>query len=170
MNIGKLTKIPHKKRTLTYLLGVCVPSNKYNAAKIRVRRLEFDDYLSMHFPTFEFVYATDPEKLCKTGDTVLIQNLPEKLTRFITHKIVEVIYPLGNVIDPVTGKPVIAAKYRETVQEDAELFGKLPSMYDFTKPVERGRLENIRDFSSRKTYVKHKKDENHPDPYALDPV
>lgn len=40
-----------------------------------------------HFPTYEFVYATDPEKLCKTGDTVLIQNLPEKLTRFITHKV-----------------------------------------------------------------------------------
>ena len=50
----KLTKIPHKKQTLTYLLGVCVPSNKYNAAKIRVRRLEFDDYLSMHFPGVSF--------------------------------------------------------------------------------------------------------------------
>lgn len=47
MNIGKFAKIPFKKQTLTYLLGVCVPCNKHNAAKIRIRRLEFDDYLSM---------------------------------------------------------------------------------------------------------------------------
>ena len=40
-----------------------------------------------YFTKLEFIYATDPQKLCKTGDTVLIQSLPQKLTRLITHKV-----------------------------------------------------------------------------------
>lgn len=37
---------------------------------------------------------------------VLIQELPEKLTTHITHKVLEVIYPLGDVTDPITKKKV----------------------------------------------------------------
>lgn len=40
-----------------------------------------------YFNKYEFIYADDPEKRCKTGDTVLIQSLPKKLTRLITHKV-----------------------------------------------------------------------------------
>ena len=36
-----------RKQALTYLLGVCVPSSKQNAAKIRIQRADFDSYLSM---------------------------------------------------------------------------------------------------------------------------
>lgn len=35
------------KQIFTYLLGVCVPSSKQNAAKIRVRHLELDNHLLM---------------------------------------------------------------------------------------------------------------------------
>lgn len=51
-------------------------------------------------------YAHDPEELCKTGDVVLIQELPEKLTTFITHKVLNVIYPLGDITDPISNKKV----------------------------------------------------------------
>lgn len=40
-----------------------------------------------YFKKHDFIYATDPEKRSKTGDIVLIQNLPKKLTRVITHKV-----------------------------------------------------------------------------------
>jgi small subunit ribosomal protein S17 len=43
---------------------------------------------------------------------VLIQQLPEKLTRLITHNVLEVVYPLGDVTDPITGKKVVVSKYR----------------------------------------------------------
>ena len=36
-----------KKRGLTYLLGVCVPCAKQNAAKIRVKQSDFDAHLLM---------------------------------------------------------------------------------------------------------------------------
>ncbi|XP_003705056.1 mitochondrial ribosomal protein S17 [Megachile rotundata] len=169
MSVNKVANIARKTETLTYLLGVCVPSRKQNVAKIRVRQLKFDDYINMYFTEHKFIFAADPEKRCKTGDTVLIQNLPEKLTRIITHKVVDVIYPLGDVTDPITGKKVVAGKYRDTIMEDAEEFGKLPSTFDFTNPGKRGRTENVRDITSKTTYMKYKYDPNDDDPYAIDP-
>ena len=65
-----------------------------------------------YFGEFEYYYAHDPEKVCKTGDMVLIQQLPQKLTRLITHKVLEVVYPCGDVTDPITGKKVVVSKYR----------------------------------------------------------
>lgn len=43
--MAKNTILP--KQIFTYLLGVCVPSSKQNAAKIRIRRLELDEHLLM---------------------------------------------------------------------------------------------------------------------------
>jgi small subunit ribosomal protein S17 len=43
---------------------------------------------------------------------VLIQQLPQKFTRLITHKVLEVVYPCGDVTEPVTGKKVVVSKYR----------------------------------------------------------
>ncbi|CAK9830839.1 28S ribosomal protein S17, mitochondrial [Anthophora retusa] len=156
------------KQTLTYLLGVCVPSFKRNATKIRISRMDFDEHLLTYFTKYEFVYAADPEKRCKTGDTVLIQNLPEKLTRIITHKVVDVVFPLGDIVDPVSGKMIVAGKYRETIHEDAKLYGELDSMYRYDEVPQRGSMENKRDFSSRKIYVKYDKNLNS-DPYAVNP-
>lgn len=55
-------------------------------------------------------YAHDPEKQCKTGDVVLIQELSEKLTTHITHQVLKVVYPLGDVTDPITNKKVAALR------------------------------------------------------------
>lgn len=55
-------------------------------------------------------YAHDPEQECKTGDVVLIQELLEKLTTHITHKVIKVVYPLGDVTDPITNKKVAALR------------------------------------------------------------
>lgn len=65
-----------------------------------------------YFSEYEYYYAHDPEKICKTGDMVLIQRLPEKLTRLITHKVLDVVYPCGDVTDPITGRKVVVSKYR----------------------------------------------------------
>ncbi|KAF3428540.1 hypothetical protein E2986_06533 [Frieseomelitta varia] len=158
-----------RKQALTYLLGVCVPSSKQNAAKIRIQRADFDSYLSMYFTKYEFIYATDPQKLCKTGDTVLIQSLPQKLTRLITHKIVDVIYPLGDITDPITGKKVVMGRYREHIEEDAKLFGDLKSMYKYDEAPERGITAGKRDFTDKKTYIKYSDDPKDYDPYAVNP-
>ncbi|XP_011169220.1 28S ribosomal protein S17, mitochondrial [Solenopsis invicta] len=158
------------KTALRYFLGTCVPSSKQNAAKVRVPRLQFDDYIHMYFKEHDFVYAHDPKKLCKTGDVILIKTLPEKLTRLITHEVVEVVQPLGDIVDPVTGKEVVASRYREDIEEEAKLIGKTNSAFDYSKASRRGRLEGIRDFTHKKMYVKYYEDANDPQPDTVPSV
>ncbi|XP_043587831.1 uncharacterized protein LOC122570046 isoform X4 [Bombus pyrosoma] len=119
-----------KKQGLTYLLGVCVPSAKQNAAKIRVKLPDFDTHLLM---------------------------------------VVDVIYPLGDITDPITGKKVVAGKYRENIEKDAELYGNLESMYKYEKAPKRGITEGKRDFTAKKTYMKYSDDPKDYDPYAVNP-
>ncbi|XP_011703285.1 PREDICTED: 28S ribosomal protein S17, mitochondrial [Wasmannia auropunctata] len=158
------------RTALRYFLGTCVPSSKQNAAKVRVPRLQFNDYLHMYFRENTFVYANDPKKVCKIGDVILIKTLPEKLTRLITHEVVEVIYPLGDIIDPITGKGVVANKYRDEIEELNELYGKENSAFDYSKAPRRGRLEGIRDFTHKKAYLKYYENPDDPQPDTVPSV
>ncbi|XP_029661588.1 28S ribosomal protein S17, mitochondrial [Formica exsecta] len=152
------------RTALRYILGTCVPSSKQNAAKVRISQLEFNDYIHMYYKKYDFIYANDPKKLCKTGDVILIKELPNKITRLITHEVIEVVYPLGDITDPVTGKKIVAGQYREDIEEVSELFGKKDSVFDYSKAPKRGRLEGIRDFTHKKMYLKYYDDPNDPQP------
>ncbi|VVC97018.1 28S ribosomal protein S17, mitochondrial [Leptidea sinapis] len=148
------------------LLGQCVPTIKQNAAKIRVKRLELDENLLMYFRKDEFYYCYDPNKICKTGDVVLIQSLPHKMTKLITHEVKEVVYPLGDVTDPITGKKVAKERYRDDIEKEAELYGKLESSFDYNKAKPRGWQDGKKDFTSKPTYTKFNVFDKE-DPYAL---
>uniref|UniRef100_A0A182PHD1 28S ribosomal protein S17, mitochondrial n=1 Tax=Anopheles epiroticus TaxID=199890 RepID=A0A182PHD1_9DIPT len=140
------------------LLGQVIPCVKVNASKIRVRRMELDTNLNMYFKKDEFYFAYDPDKRCKTGDIVLIKELPERLTRLISHSIEEIVYPLGDITDPITGKKVVVGKYREDIEEANRLFGKSQDAFDYSKAPPRGRLEGTRDFTHGETYIKYHED------------
>ena len=58
------------------------------------------------------MYAHDPDKKCQPGDVVLIEALPSKMTKQITHKVKHVVYPYGDITDPISGKKVVVGKYR----------------------------------------------------------
>lgn len=111
-----------------------------------------------YFKKDEFYFVHDPSKKCKTGDIVLIKELPQKLTRLITHSIEEIVYPLGDVTDPITGKKVTVGKYREDIEETNRLFGKSSEAFDYEKAAPRGRLEGSQDFSHQETYIKYHED------------
>lgn len=100
----------------------------------------------------------DPTKKCKTGDVVLIKELPQKLTRLITHSLEEIVYPLGDVTDPITGKKVTVGKYRDDVEDANRLYGKSAQAFDYDKAPPRGRLEGTRDFTHGETYIKYHED------------
>ncbi|XP_015594477.1 uncharacterized protein LOC107267375 [Cephus cinctus] len=155
------------KQALTLLLGQCVPSMKENAAKIRVKKLDFDAHLNMYFNKHEYLYAHDPEKLCKTGDTVLVQSLPSRLTRIITHKVVNVIYPLGDITDPITGKKSVVSKYRDDIKRVHEIYGKSENAFDYDKRPPRGSQEGKLDFSHKEGYVKYHEDPDDPQTHAV---
>jgi small subunit ribosomal protein S17 len=89
---------------------------------------------------------------------VLIKEMPQKLTKLITHDIAEIVYPLGDVTDPITGKKVVVGKYRDQIEEANRLFGKSPNAFDYDKAPPRGRLEGTKDFSHGPVYMRWKRD------------
>lgn len=111
-----------------------------------------------YFKKDKYVYAHDPAKLCKVGDTVLVKELPEKLTRLITHSVQEVVFSFGDITDPISGQKVVVSQYRDHVAEANRTFGKSESGFDYDKAPPRGRLEGTRDFTHQETYIKWHED------------
>lgn len=107
-----------------------------------------------YFKDESIYWVDDPAKVCKSGDVVLIRELPQRLTKLITHSIEEIVQPLGDMTDPVTGKKIVAGKYREHIAEDAEMFGKSKNAFDYEKAPPRGSQEGKRDFSHGEIYIK----------------
>ncbi|CAO1338990.1 unnamed protein product [Diamesa serratosioi] len=140
------------------LLGQCLPCLKQNASKIRVRRMELDKNINMYFKKDETYFVHDPSKKCKSGDIVLIKELPQKLTNLITHSIEEIVFLLGDVQDPVTGKKVIVGKYRDQIKEANKYYGSSPNNFDYNESAKRGNLEGKNDFSHGETYIKYHED------------
>ncbi|KAF5293921.1 hypothetical protein FQA39_LY13626 [Lamprigera yunnana] len=148
------------------LLGECVPCLKKSASKFKIKRLELDTNLLMYFRKDEFVYALDPEKKCQTGDIVLIEKCPQQITRLITHKVKEIVYPLGDITDPLTGKKVVAGKFRDHVDAVNEVYGKTTT-FDYDTAPDRGWLEDKKDFTHVETYIKYYDSPDDDQPYSV---
>lgn len=104
------------------------------------------------------MFAHDPSQLCKVGDIVLVKELPEKLSRLVTHSLEEVVFKFGDITDPITGKKVVVGQYRDQIDEANRTFGKAESAFDYDKAPPRGRLEGKRDFTHQETYIKWHED------------
>nr|CAH0099103.1 unnamed protein product [Daphnia galeata] len=151
---------------LVSVLARCLPSDLKNAAKFKVKLMEFDPYLNMHFAKHVTVYAHDPSNMCKPGDVVMIDRLPKKLTKNITHQINKIVYTFGDITDPITGKKVVVGKYRDEIEARNELFGKNSSGFDYSRAPDRGWQTGKRDFSDQETYKRYHMFD-HDEPYAV---
>lgn len=89
------------------------------------------------------------------------------MTRLITHKVKEVIYPLGDVVDPLTNKKVVAGKYRDQIEAVNQVFGKAESAFDYDSAPARGWQEDKKDFTHVETYVKYHEYEDDDQPYSV---
>lgn len=97
---------------------------------------------------------------------MLIRELHEKKTTLITHSVEEIVFKFGDVVDPITGKPVIVGQYRDKMEETIDLYGRSKSAFSYKDAPPRGRLEGTRDFSDKTTYNKYHED-GKPDPYGV---
>ncbi|XP_042225229.1 28S ribosomal protein S17, mitochondrial-like [Homarus americanus] len=157
----------------TLLIGQCIAHNTKNAAKVRVKRLNLDNNLNMYFPTQKSYFIHDPEEQCKVGDVVLIKELPEKMTKLISHSLVKMVYKFGDVTDPITGKKVYNHHYRDQLKEYNEMFGVAEDGsggFDYSQAPDRGWQEGKKDFTHKIGYKKwHEFEPGHPlhdDPVA----
>ncbi|KAK4298642.1 hypothetical protein Pmani_029033 [Petrolisthes manimaculis] len=136
-------------------VGKCIAHELKGAAKVEVKLLELDENLHMYFPSFQHYFADDPKEECKTGDIVLIRELPKKKTVLITHSVEKMLYKLGDVTDPITGKNVIMSKYRDQIKERNEQFGPGEGDaggFNYEEAPPRGWQEGKKDFSHRVGY------------------
>lgn len=69
------------------------------------------------------------------GDTVLLKALPEPRSKHVKHELSEIVYKVGRVVDPLTGKRVEGTEFVEpltdlplTLKEDSTLSEKLQEL------------------------------------------
>lgn len=51
------------------------------------------------------------------GDVVLLKALPEPRTKHVKHELVEIVYKVGRVVDPLTGKKVAGTEFVEDLSD-----------------------------------------------------
>ena len=56
-------------------------------------------------------WASDPDAKAKEGDLVLIKSMEEPQSDKVKHFVREIVFPLGNVTDPVTGRRCRGTEY-----------------------------------------------------------
>lgn len=102
--------------------------------KVWAPSLKYDAFLRAHFRENAEYLAHDPQERCKSGDWVLIRELPEPLTLKVKHEVTRIVYESGNMICPLTRKKAIGIEFKDDVEKAAEEFGMEPlQKRDFTK-------------------------------------
>ncbi|CAL4079871.1 unnamed protein product, partial [Meganyctiphanes norvegica] len=112
-----------------------------------------------YFPKFDTFFAHDPEKKCKVGDVVLIKELPQKLTKRITHSLSKIVHPFGDITDPFTGEKVVVGNFRSHIKKRNELYGmgedsEGAECFNYADAPPRGWQEGKKDFTHKRGYQK----------------
>jgi len=137
-------------------LAACHPCDIPNAVRVDIKQLDWDAWLKMYFKKWVTFYAHDTTGgKVKQGDIVLVEELPQQMTRDITHEIKKIVYPYGDMTDPVTGKKCVSTVYREDMKRISQLYGENPKLtFDYDTAPPRGWQEGRKDFTHKKGYRK----------------
>uniref|UniRef100_A0A671PLL7 Mitochondrial ribosomal protein S17 n=1 Tax=Sinocyclocheilus anshuiensis TaxID=1608454 RepID=A0A671PLL7_9TELE len=77
-------------------------------------------FLYKYYNKRKTYFAHDPLEQCTVGDVVLLKALPEKRSKHVNHELAEIVYKVGQVVDPLTGKRVAGTQYLEPLTESTE--------------------------------------------------
>ncbi|XP_056118193.1 28S ribosomal protein S17, mitochondrial [Rhinichthys klamathensis goyatoka] len=103
-----------------WIIGHVIGTKMKKTAKVRVTRLVLDPYLLKYYNKRKTYFAHDALEQCTVGDVVLLKALPEKRSKHVKHELSEVVYKVGQVVDPLTGKRVAGKQYLEPLTESTE--------------------------------------------------
>ena len=56
----------------------------------------------------------DKDNACRVGDIVLLSQLPEAVNRFSSYEVKEIVYKVGEVVDPVSGRRCRGTEFIDT--------------------------------------------------------
>ncbi|XP_037543272.1 28S ribosomal protein S17, mitochondrial isoform X1 [Nematolebias whitei] len=116
-----------------WILGKVIGTKMYKTAKVRVTRLVLDPYLLKYYNKRKTYFAHDALRQCTVGDVVLLKALPEPRSKHVKHELVEIVYKVGRVVDPLTGKRVAGTEFVEALsdiplEEETTLLEKLQEL------------------------------------------
>ncbi|XP_018586102.2 small ribosomal subunit protein uS17m [Scleropages formosus] len=104
----------------TWIIGRVIGTKMQKTAKVRVTRLVLDKYLLKYYNKRKTYFAHDPLEQCSVGDIVLLKALPERRTKHVKHELAEIVYKLGSVVDPLTGKRVAGSVFLDPITDPTE--------------------------------------------------
>ncbi|NXB99763.1 RT17 protein, partial [Alectura lathami] len=104
-----------------WIVGKVIGTKMQKTAKVRVTRLVLDPYLLKFFNKRKTYFAHDPLQQCVVGDIVLLKALPERRSKHVKHELAEIVFKVGNVIDPITGKPCAGTRFLENLSDSENL-------------------------------------------------
>nr|XP_045245936.1 28S ribosomal protein S17, mitochondrial-like [Macaca fascicularis] len=106
--------IVHASIHAKWMVEKVIGTKVQKTAKVRVTRLVLDAYLLEYYNKRKTYFARDALQQCTVGDIVLLRALPVPQTKHVKHELAEIVFKVGKIIDPVTGKPCAGITYLES--------------------------------------------------------
>ncbi|XP_053297476.1 28S ribosomal protein S17, mitochondrial [Pleuronectes platessa] len=100
-----------------WIIGRVIGTKMAKTAKVRVTRLVLDPYLLKFYNKRKTYFAHDALRQCTVGDIVLLKALPEARSKHVKHELAEIVYKVGRVVDPLTGKSVAGDEFLEPLTD-----------------------------------------------------
>ncbi|XP_075054176.1 small ribosomal subunit protein uS17m [Mixophyes fleayi] len=100
-----------------WIVGKVIGTKMKKTAKVRVTRMVLDSYLLKYYNKRKTYFAHDAEQQCTVGDIVLLKALPERRSKNVKHELSEIIFKVGRVVDPLTGKLCAGSKFLESLED-----------------------------------------------------
>ncbi|XP_038170101.2 28S ribosomal protein S17, mitochondrial-like [Arvicola amphibius] len=97
-----------------WVVGKVIGTAMVKTANVRVTRLVLDPYLLKYFNKRKIYFAHDAHQQCSVGNIVLLRALPVARSKHVKYELAEIIFKVGRVIDPITGKPCVGTAYLES--------------------------------------------------------
>ncbi|KAM9728650.1 small ribosomal subunit protein uS17m [Menidia menidia] len=109
--------VKHASVHAKWVIGKVIGTKMQKTAKVRVTRLVLDPYLLKYYNKRKTYFAHDALQQCTIGDIVLLKALPEARSKHVKHELAEIVYKVGRVVDPLTGKSVAGTEFVEPLSD-----------------------------------------------------
>ncbi|XP_047462976.1 28S ribosomal protein S17, mitochondrial [Mugil cephalus] len=109
--------VKHASVHAKWIIGRVIGTKMQKTAKVRVTRLVLDPYLLKYYNKRKTYFAHDALQQCTMGDIVLLKALTEPRAKHVKHELVEIVYKVGRVVDPLTGKRVAGTAFVEPLTD-----------------------------------------------------
>jgi len=75
--------------------------------------MKLEPHINVYYNDEVKLVAADSHNKCQVGDMVLIRRLDNPRSDEVRHEVREIVFPVGHIIDPVTGRRCRGTEYMD---------------------------------------------------------